>query len=407
MQAPSVTGYGGSVSSLGVLMKVLCIFGTRPEIIKLAPVMHAMQASADIEPLLCSTGQHQAMVAQMLDLFQLNLDYDLAIMQRGQTVESITSGILNKLGQVLDSIKPDCLMVQGDTTSAFVSGLIGFYRNIKVLHLEAGLRSGDMQKPWPEEANRKLLSVLSNVHFAPTKIDAENLKSEGVVCDNIHVVGNSVVDAVAYVQQKIEESPVLGARLDEKFKFISKGERFILVTGHRRESHGGGHAEVFKVLKRIAQESKMKIIFPVHLNPLVRDLASDILKDSPDVFLLDPVDYVEMQYLLKRCYFVITDSGGIQEEAPSYGKPLLITREVTERMAGVISGSAILVGTDAAKIYDEAMRLIRDVSHYSLMSKTLNPYGDGKTSARVCKILKMSIPRQTTPSGHAQEKING
>lgn len=372
----------------GQVIKVLICFGTRPEIIKLAPIVRAMQRSSYFESVLCSTGQHQSMVAQMLDLFDLNLDEDLAIMRKGQTVESITTSVMSGLGKVVDRIQPDCVMVQGDTTSAFVSGLLSFYRRIPVMHLEAGLRSGDINKPWPEEANRKLLGVLANQHFAPTALDAENLLKENVTENSIHVVGNSVVNAMEYIQTKINSTPEILNDLESKFSFIEKNERFILVTGHRRESHGGGHASVFEVLRRIAEEKNIKIVFPVHLNPLIKDLANDILADTDLVHLIDPVDYTEMQYLLQRCHFVVTDSGGIQEEAPTYGKPLLVTREVTERMAGVINGSAVLVGTDAEKLYELALKLLTDSEFYDSMAQSGNPYGDGNTAQRVCEIIK-------------------
>lgn len=387
-------------------MKVLLCFGTRPEIIKLAPMVHAMRRDKHLEPILCSTGQHQAMVSQMLSLFDLQLDEDLAIMQPKQTVESITMLVMQKLGEVLDRTKPDYIMVQGDTTSAFVSGLLGFYQHIPVLHLEAGLRSGDMQKPWPEEANRRLLSVLSAHHFAPTEMDAENLRRENIPTTNIHVVGNTVVDALCYIQEKIANDIVLQSALQDKFSFIDDQEKFILVTGHRRESHGGGHAAVFKALKRIAEEKQIKIVFPVHLNPQVKDLAGEILANCSLVYLLEPINYVEMQYLQKHCFFVITDSGGIQEEAPTYGKPLLVTREVTERMAGVLNGSAILVGTDAAKIFSEAIKLIDDQSHFKSMVQAGNPYGDGKTAVRVCEIIQSIHTRQHV-SIHCEGMVNG
>jgi len=369
------------------MIKVLLCFGTRPEIIKLAPMVHAMKQSANIQPILCSTGQHQTMVSQMLTLFDLQLDEDLGLMQKGQTVESLTLAVMSHLGKVLDDHKPDYIMVQGDTTSAFVSGLLAYYSHIPVLHLEAGLRSGDMTKPWPEEANRRLLAVLGSQHFAPTQLDADNLAKENIPSGSVHVVGNTVVDALRYMQNKISKDDDLHNQLKEKFSFLEEGEPFILVTGHRRESHGGGHAAVFKVLKKIANECQIKIVFPVHLNPLVKDLADEILSDCPQVFLLDPVDYIEMQYLLKSCYFVITDSGGIQEEAPTYGKPLLVTREVTERMAGVLNGSALLVGTDAKKLFDHAKKLIVDKEYYISMAQSGNPYGDGLAAQRVCEII--------------------
>ena len=264
---------------------------------------------------------------------------------------------------------------------------MAYYNHIPVLHLEAGLRSGDMSKPWPEEANRRLLSVLAALHLAPTQFDADNLVQENIAPNNVHVVGNTVVDAMQYVQNKIKKSHTLLSKLENKFFFLGKNEKFILVTGHRRESHNGGHAEVFKVLKKIAEKSSIKIVFPVHLNPLVKDLANDILSECSNVYLQDPVDYIEMQYLLQKCYFVITDSGGIQEEAPSYGKPLLITREVTERTAGVINGSAVLVGTNPTKLFNHAMQLISDEGYYAKMSKSGNPYGDGKAAQRVCEII--------------------
>ena len=369
------------------MIKVLICFGTRPEIIKLAPIVHAMEKSDNFDPVVCSTGQHQSMVSQMTGLFDFQLDEDLGLMQKNQTVESLTLSVMESLGAVLDRVRPDCIMVQGDTTSAFSSGLLGYYRHIPVMHLEAGLRSGDMSKPWPEEANRRLLAVLSAHHFAPTQLDAENLSKENISAENIHVVGNTVVDAMCYVESKIEKSNDLISRLHRKFSFLEEGERFILATGHRRESHGGGHAQVFKTFKKIAEECSIKIVFPVHLNPLVKDLADEFLLNCPQVFLLEPVDYVEMQYLLKRCYFVITDSGGIQEEAPTYGKPLLVTREVTERMAGVINGSAQLVGTDAKKLFECAKRLINNREYYTGMAQSGNPYGDGQSAQRVCEVI--------------------
>lgn len=371
------------------MIKVLICFGTRPEIIKLAPIAQAMQKNPIFKPILCSTGQHAHQVTQMLPLFDLHCDEDLKIMQAEQTINSITQVILQRLESVVKQMQPDYVMVQGDTTSAFCAGLLAFYHHIPVLHLEAGLRSGDMQKPWPEEANRRMLAVLSRYHFAPTEADAQNLKNEGIDPDAIEVVGNSIVDALQFVRNKIDSDPTVQKNMQLRFPFIKDEERFILVTGHRRESHGGGHEKVFHTLRRIAQDKKISIVFPVHLNPKVKQLADRILADCPRVHLLEPVDYLEMQYLLAKCFFVITDSGGIQEEAPSYGKPLLVTREVTERMAGVTNGSTLLVGTDPNKLFQAAARLIDDAGYFQQMVTTKNPYGDGHAASRVCAAIEL------------------
>lgn len=368
------------------MKKILCVFGTRPEAIKFAPLITYLRKNSNFKVVICVTGQHREMLDQILTLFDLVPDYDFELMVHNQSLSYLTTQILQSLDPVLEKEKPDCVVVQGDTTSAMAAGLSAFYQQISVVHLEAGLRSYDIFKPWPEEANRRIIGNVSSIHLAPTIKTKQNLVREGVSEENIYVTGNTVIDALQNVKAKIDNEPALKTELQARFSYLKKP--FVLLTGHRRETIGEQQKNTFEAIAELADQHDIQVIYPVHLNPKVKMVANQVLANTEKVFLIEPVDYLAMVYLLSECLFVITDSGGIQEEAPSFGKPVLVTREVTERMEGVEAGTALLVGASKAKISQEAKRLILDKEHYQSMSLAVNPYGDGHASERIYGLLK-------------------
>lgn len=367
-------------------MKHLFIFGTRPEAIKMAPLIKIFQKDAEQEVVVCVTGQHREMLDQVLDFFSIIPDYDLNLMGANQTLFDITSKALLGLKPIIDKEKPGNIFVQGDTTTAFVGALAGFYEKIKVSHIEAGLRSGDLSSPFPEEGNRKLVGHLATNHFAPTDRAIDNLKKEGI-SNNLFQVGNTVIDALLLGLDIIEKN---GNLIYQKyFENIDFSKKIILVTGHRRESFGKPFENMCNAMKEIATTySDVELIYPVHLNPNVRQTVNEILSEIDNVKLIDPLSYPYLIWLMNKSYFVLTDSGGIQEEAPSLGKPVLVMREVTERQEGVEAGTAMLVGSDFDKIVRQSKRLLDDESHYKSMANAVNPYGDGTTSQQVLKYLK-------------------
>lgn len=368
-------------------MRIMVVLGTRPEAIKLAPVVKALAKRPEIELRLCTTGQHREMVHQVLSLFDLEPGLDLAVMTPGQSLAEVTTRVHERLAEILAKEPVDYLMVQGDTTTAFAASLAAFYQKIPVAHVEAGLRSGDIYAPWPEEVNRRMISVIGAMHFAPTEEARINLLGEGVDSTTVLVTGNTVIDALCYFRQHLDDDPALKARYEEHFAFLRPNSRMILVTGHRRENFDGGIEQICQALLTLAWKRDVQIVYPVHPNPKVREPVRACLSDNPNITLLDPLDYLAFVYLMTRADIILTDSGGIQEEAPALGKPVLVTRETTERPEGVAAGTARLVGTDRAKIVAEVERLLDDAEAYQLMNQAHNPYGDGQASERIVDAL--------------------
>lgn len=372
------------------MKKILTVFGTRPEAIKMVPLLKALSCANDkFQSVLCVTAQHRQMLDQVLALFSITPDYDLNIMKPGQDLNSITSDILLGLKPVFEKEKPDLVLVHGDTTTTFTTSLAAFYARIPVGHVEAGLRTGNKNAPFPEEINRKLTGSLADFHFAPTMTARQNLLNEGIHEECIHVTGNTVIDTLFMTCELIANKPDLRQNLNEQFSFLDPAKRLILVTGHRRESFGAGFESICGALAEMAQRDDVEILYPVHLNPNVQEPVNRILRGSnlPNVHLIEPVDYLPFVYLMERSYLIITDSGGVQEEAPSLGKPVLVMRETTERPEAVAAGTVKLVGTNKEMIVKEAFDLLDDATVYSAMSTAHNPYGDGKASERILSSL--------------------
>lgn len=370
-------------------MKVLSIFGTRPEAIKMAPLVHALSNDPKFESKVCVTGQHREMLDQVLELFNIKPDFDLNIMKAGQTLNDVTISILLKLKPILESYKPDIVLVHGDTATTFAAALAAYYEKIKVGHVEAGLRTGDMYAPWPEEANRKLTTQLTHFHFAPTQNSKKNLLKENVKEENIFVTGNTVIDALLWVSEKIQHDANLNNKLASEYPFLDSKKKMILVTGHRRENFGGGFERICEALLELAiKYPNIQIVYPVHLNPSVQEPVNRMLRKADNIYLIPPQDYLPFVYLMTRSHIILTDSGGIQEEAPSLGKPVLVMRDTTERPEAVIAGTVKLVGTDKEKIVTGVSALLEDVKHYDLMKKAHNPYGDGNASEMIINFLE-------------------
>jgi UDP-N-acetylglucosamine 2-epimerase (non-hydrolysing) len=372
-------------------VKVLSVFGTRPEAIKMAPVIKRMENVAGIESKVCVTAQHRQMLDQVLRLFEVTPDYDLNLMKPRQDLNDITANVLIGMRSVFREWRPDLVLVHGDTTTTFAASLAAFYEKIPVGHIEAGLRTGDVYSPWPEEMNRRLTGAISVLHFAPTERARQNLLAEGVFSDRIHVTGNTVIDALLQVAERIDNDADLKEASRAGFPFLDAEKKLILVTGHRRENFGEGFENICHALKKLGKRSDLQIVYPVHLNPNVQEPVRRILSDSPQVHLIDPLDYLPFVYLMTRSYLIITDSGGVQEEAPSLGKPVLVMRETTERPEAVEAGTVRLVGTGMNKIVSEAVRLLDDHAAYETMSMAHNPYGDGRASQRIVEILSRQI----------------
>ena len=363
--------------------KVLVAFGTRPEAIKMAPVIKALAAAPAVEPIVVVTAQHRQMLDQVLDLFGITPDDDLNVMEPGQTLPGLFGKIVSGMSEVIGRHKPDLVLVHGDTSTTLASALAAFYNRTPVGHVEAGLRTGNLYAPWPEEGNRCMTAPLASLHFAPTATARDNLLREGVADGKILVTGNTVIDALLEVIGKIEASPELQASLSAQFPFLEEGKRLILVTGHRRENFGGGFEQICLALKAIADRGDTQVVYPVHLNPNVQEPVNRILANPPGVTLIPPLDYLPFVYLMSRAYLIITDSGGVQEEAPSLGKPVLVMRDTTERPEAVEAGTVVLVGTDSRKIVAEANRLLDEPSAYEQFARAHNPYGDGQASRRI------------------------
>ncbi|MBT9182853.1 UDP-N-acetylglucosamine 2-epimerase (non-hydrolyzing) [Pectobacterium punjabense] len=370
-------------------MKVLTVFGTRPEAIKMAPLVHALAQDGAFESRICVTAQHREMLDQVLRLFDITPDYDLDIMRPGQGLSEISCRILSGLEPVMKEFKPDLVLVHGDTTTTLATSLAAFYQRIPVGHVEAGLRTGNLYSPWPEEANRKLTGHLAMYHFAPTENSRQNLLREHLSDRHIFVTGNTVIDALFWIRDRIVGNATLRRSLDEKYAFLDDDRKLILVTGHRRESFGGGFERICSALADIARRHpEVQIVYPVHLNPNVSEPVNRILSGIDNVMLIAPQDYLPFVYLMNRSYMILTDSGGIQEEAPSLGKPVLVMRDTTERPEAVEAGTVKLVGTEVASIVDAVSMLLTDEEAYQAMSRAHNPFGDGQACQRIVDALK-------------------
>ena len=367
--------------------KVLLVFGTRPEAIKMAPLVLELKSRKELNVEVCVTAQHREMLDQVLDLFELKPDYDLDLMQPGQDLYDITTKALIGLKGVLQTCKPDLVLVHGDTTTTFASSLAAFYQRIPVGHVEAGLRTGNIYSPWPEEINRKLTGSLTQFHFAPTTKAQNNLLLENIDAANVFVTGNTVIDALVEVEKRIATDKELNSKLLAQFHFLDPSKKLILVTGHRRESFGDGFENICQALRTLAQQPDVQVLYPMHLNPNVREPVNRILHDVENVFLIEPQEYLPFVYLMSRAYIILTDSGGVQEEAPSLGKPVLVMRDTTERPEAVDAGTVKLVGTNYDCIVNESMALLTDKQAYEKMSFAHNPYGDGKACQRIADII--------------------
>jgi UDP-N-acetylglucosamine 2-epimerase (non-hydrolysing) len=368
-------------------VRILSVFGTRPEAIKMAPVVERLSKTRGVTARVCVTAQHRQRLDQVLELFAIKPHYDLNLMKPGQDLTDITLGVLTGLKGILREFKPDRILAQGDTTTVMAAALAAFYEKVSVGHVEAGLRTHNIFAPWPEEMNRRLASNLSDLHFAPTSKARANLLREGVNPKSIHVTGNTVIDALLEVTDKLKKNPRLNRQLGEKFGFLDPSRRMILVTGHRRENFGDGFLRICRALAKLASREDVQVVYPVHLNPNVQKPVRDILGKLPRVHLIEPQDYLPFVYLMGRSYLILTDSGGVPEEAPSLGKPVLVMRDTTERPEAVTAGTVKLVGTDDRKIVREAVRLLDQPTAYRRMSRAHNPYGDGKAAERIVRII--------------------
>lgn len=365
------------------MKKVMLVFGTRPEAIKMCPLVLELRARRNFETLVCVTGQHREMLAQVLDVFGVEPDFDLSVMTDRQTLFDITEKVLCGMRRILERTKPDAVLVHGDTTTTFAAALACFYLNIPVGHVEAGLRTYNIQSPYPEEFNRQAVDIVARFLFAPTEVSRENLLKEGKAADTIYVTGNTAIDALKTTVRKDYGHPELD---------WAAGSRLVMLTAHRRENLGAPMRRIFGAIRRILEEfPDIKIIYPVHMNPLVREAAAGILGDHPRVRLIEPLDVLDFHNFLARSYLILTDSGGIQEEAPSLGKPVLVLRDTTERPEGVAAGTLKLTGTDEEAIYRDFKTLLADQSAYDAMSRASNPYGDGFASKRIADILEENL----------------
>ena len=382
-------------------LKVLSVFGTRPEAIKMAPIVKGLELAPRIDARVCVTAQHREMLDQVLSLFDINPDYDLDLMKSGQSLHDITSSVLKGLKQVLEDFQPDLVLVHGDTTTTFSASLAAYYHQVPVGHIEAGLRTGNIYSPWPEESNRKLTSAITRLHFAPTESAQRNLLLEGVLNEHTFITGNTVIDALQLVTKRIAEDENLAGSLDQRLS-LPKDKRIILVTGHRRESFGDGFERICDALAQLAARTDVHIVYPVHLNPNVKGPVERRLSVLSNVSLIAPQDYLPFVYLMSKADIILTDSGGVQEEAPSLGKPVLVMRNTTERPEAVEAGTVKLVGTDTSLIVSEVNKLLDDPNEYKSMCFAHNPYGDGKAAIRILKIIQSwAIKRQTMPIGSA------
>lgn len=369
------------------MRKILVVIGTRPEAIKMAPLVRALRETAALQTLVCLTAQHREMLDQVLEVFDIRADVDLDLMKQGQGLSELTGNVLRGIDEVLQHHQPDCVLVHGDTTTAMAAAMAAFYRHIPVGHVEAGLRTHDLRHPWPEEMNRRSIDLIASYYYAPTEVSRDNLLQEGVAPECIFVTGNTVIDAMLAMTERLRGEPALAERLAKAFPFIDPAKRLILVTGHRRENHGQPLMNVCHALKHLAEHPDVQIVYPVHPNPNVRNAIDAVFGNNPRIHLIKPQDYLHFVYLMQAAYIILTDSGGIQEEAPSLGKPVLVLRDVTERPEAVAAGTVKLVGTDTRRITEECERLLGDSEYYNTFSCRKNPYGDGRASRRIVATL--------------------
>jgi len=367
--------------------KVLVVFGTRPEAIKMAPVVKACRMRPELEVKVCVTAQHRQMLDQVMEIFGLKADFDLNVMAPNQTLADITCKVLKGMEGVFAQWMPDMILVQGDTTTVMAAALAAFYHRIAIGHVEAGLRTGNLYSPWPEEANRLLAGCLATQHYAPTSRSADNLLKENKNPASVFVTGNTVIDALHEAVKIMDADQSLTARLVAQFPFLDPAKRLVLVTGHRRENFGDGFVHICNAIKRVASRPDVQAVYPMHMNPNVRKPVNEILGGMPNVHLIEPLDYLSFLYMMRRSYLIMTDSGGVQEEAPSLGKPVIVMRDTTERPEAVDAGTVILAGTETEAMASAAERLLDDEAFYSKMAHAVNPYGDGLAARRIAEIV--------------------
>jgi UDP-N-acetylglucosamine 2-epimerase (non-hydrolysing) len=372
--------------------RILLVFGTRPEAIKLFPLVAALKEDPRFEPIVCVSAQHRQMLDQVLEIAGIVPDYDLDLMRPDQSLDALTAALLTELGKVMDQAKPDRVIVQGDTATAMTGALAAYYRKIPVGHVEAGLRSGNIYHPWPEEVNRKIIGQIADLHFAPTDVSAAALLAESIPSERVHITGNTVIDALLWVRKRIFAKPSLATALAD-LQTMFEGRRIIGVTSHRRENFGGGMENIAEAIRQIAARPDVAVIFPVHLNPNVRAIMQQRLGNLSNVALIEPLDYPNFVRLLSIAEIMLTDSGGVQEEAPALGKPVLVMRETTERPEGVTAGTAKLVGTQTKTIVTEMFNLLDDKAAYEKMARAHNPFGDGRSATRIVELLGNEIGR--------------
>jgi UDP-N-acetylglucosamine 2-epimerase (non-hydrolysing) len=371
-----------------MIINALCVFGTRPEALKMVPLIKKIRESTSITTKICISGQHQELIKPVLDLFQIKTDFDLQVMTPNQEFCEVTSRILKGLAGIFTQFLPELVIVQGDTTTALAAALAAYYHRIPVAHIEAGLRSGSIDYPWPEEANRKLIGSLASLHFAPTQTARQNLLHEGIAKESIYVTGNTIIDVLYDISNQLDTDPEMLLKVEKTLPFLEQDKKIILVTGHRQEHFGAGFECICQALLYIANKyPQINIVYPVHLNPKVRLQVQPLLKGINNIHLIEPVDYLAFVYLMKRAYLILTDSGGIQEEAPALGKPVLIMRNITERPEGVTAGVAKLVGSQPHTIIEAVEELLHDPKAYQKMSQAKNPYGDGQASSYIVDII--------------------
>ncbi|MBN6071202.1 UDP-N-acetylglucosamine 2-epimerase (non-hydrolyzing) [Aggregatibacter actinomycetemcomitans] len=369
------------------MQKYLIVFGTRPEAIKMAPLINQMKLNS-LNFKVCVTGQHRQMLDQVLGVFDIKPDYDLDIMSKQQTLSTITATILEKIQPIIDEYKPTIVFVHGDTTTSFATSLAAYYNKIDIAHIEAGLRTNNIYSPYPEEGNRKLTAAIAKYHFSPTQTSKVNLLKENVSEENIYVTGNTVIDALLIAQNKIKSNTTLLTKYENQFDFL-KSEKIVLITGHRRENFGYGFESICQAIAKLAiMHPEVQFIYPVHLNPNVREPVNRLLSNKPNIYLIEPLDYLSFIYLMSSSYLILTDSGGIQEEAPSLGKPVLVMRETTERPEAVKAGTVRLVGTSENMIIEQTHLLLTNESEYKKMSEAHNPYGDGSSAMQIVSVLQ-------------------
>lgn len=372
-------------------IKALFVFGTRPEAIKMAPLVLELMADPVFDCKVCVTAQHRQMLDQVLALFGITPDFDLDLMKPKQDLFDVTSNVLNAVKTVYEEAKPDVVLVHGDTTTTMASALAAYYCRIPVAHIEAGLRTGNIYSPWPEEMNRKIAGAITKFHFAPTVSSKQNLLAENVNANDITVTGNTVIDALLWVNKLLEQDTTLAKTFSDKFSFIDEQKKLILVTGHRRENFGDGFENLCTAIKTLSMRDDLQVVYPVHLNPNVQEPVNRILGDTENVHLIEPQDYLPFVYLMGRSHVILTDSGGIQEEAPSLGKPVLVMRDTTERPEAVDAGTVKLVGTNTDTLVNAATLLLDNDSEYKKMSVAHNPYGDGQACSRIANSLKEGL----------------